>query len=182
MEEIWKAVEGYGGNYQVSSLGRIRSIDRAVKQKNKYGKDGIHRYKGNMLKLFPDKDGYLLCTFRYRQSQKQVRVHRIVAEAFLPRIEGKNVVNHKDGDKTNNAIENLEWCTVLENNRHRCKELGFKPQKANFAPQRKVKCIELNRIYDGVNIAGKSVGTSGGNISFAAHKGCRAGGYHWEYV
>lgn len=122
MEEIWKDIEGYGGYYQVSTLGRVRSIDRVVKGKN--GRD--YTKKGKILKPF-NFGGYLNVGLFGTLSKPTQAVHRLVAFAFIPNPENKPCVNHINGVKTDNRLENLEWVTNYENSQHAINVLGVAP-------------------------------------------------------
>lgn len=110
--EIWKDIPGYIGEYQASSIGNIRSIDRLVK--HNYG--GLKIVQGRTLKQSTQRNGYLATAVCSHGIEKRVLVHRLIAGAFY----GKNdlVVNHKDGNKKNNNIDNLEYCTVSYNIKH----------------------------------------------------------------
>jgi hypothetical protein len=117
-EENWKPVVGYEGAYEVSDLGRVRSLARVVMAANRWGSCTPRRVGGRVLRGTDNGRGYLcvqLCGSGYRMPQL---VHRLVAEAFVPTCEGKQFVNHKDGVKTNNAAANLEWATRSENMLH----------------------------------------------------------------
>src|SRR5699024_4525129 len=113
--EIWKAVvrEGFEGCYEVSNLGRVRSVDRVVKSAR-----GDIRYKGRLLTPSPNNDGYLTINLCYAGKKNNVKVHRLVAEAFLQNRKQLPEVNHIDEIKTNNEVSNLEWCTRIENMNH----------------------------------------------------------------
>ena len=106
MQEIWKAIEGTGGQYEVSNTGKIRS--------NNYLGHGKQRE----LCLVADHKGYLRVRIYIEGGGKTVKVHREVAKAFIPNPENKPEVNHKDGDKRNNRADNLEWATPGENTIH----------------------------------------------------------------
>lgn len=108
-EEVWKDVTGYEGRYQVSNLGRARSLDWVY--------PSGRRHKGIVLQPAPDKDGYMLITLHKGGKQKTPKVHRLVAEAFLPKEFDvrKNQINHKNEIKSDNRVDNLEWVTHTEN-------------------------------------------------------------------
>ena len=111
MKEIWKDYKNYEGLYQVSNLGRMRSLDRWVNSKN----GSMQFRKGRILKLGNNKQGYLSVNLCKNNKIKTYLVHRIIAEVFLPNPDNLPQVNHKDEDKTNNSVDNLEWCTQSYN-------------------------------------------------------------------
>lgn len=101
--EIWKPIEGTKGFIEVSNEGRVRSLLRGAPR---------------VLKVQPDKKGYLRLRVTIDREKTCFKVHREVAKAFIPNPDNLPQVNHKDGCKSNNAVENLEWCTNKENARH----------------------------------------------------------------
>lgn len=111
MKEIWKAVEGYEDYYEVSSYGNVRSLDRIVVYSD--GRKRLH--KGSMLKPDKNEDGYLRIRISKSDKVKAVLIHRLIAQAFIPNPSNLPEVNHKDENKTNNCVDNLEWCTRLYN-------------------------------------------------------------------
>lgn len=112
--EIWKPVKNYEGIYEISSYGNLRSVDRQCIYKN----GSIKLLKGKPKKLQYIQDKYVITTLSKDNTLKTFAVHLLVAEAFLPRVLNKTQINHIDGNKHNNHIENLEWVTPSENKIH----------------------------------------------------------------
>lgn len=104
--EVWKNIKGYEGRYQISSYGNIRSL-------NYLGHKDVRE-----LAPVKDKNGYLRIGLYYNGKRKNFKMHRLVAQAFIENPYNKAQVNHKDGVKTNNCVENLEWATAHENSLH----------------------------------------------------------------
>lgn len=109
--EEWRDVVGYEGYYQVSNLGRVRSVDRTIIDSNGHKK----HYRGKTLKPSLKRTGYYSVTIHTEEVKKTVLVHRLVAAAFLEPDPKRLYVDHIDADKTNNKVDNLRWCTCREN-------------------------------------------------------------------
>lgn len=110
MSEQWVDIPGYEGFYQVSNLGRIKTVERYNPKRKRIIKECVRTPVAV--------HGYLYCELWKNGQHKRYAVHRIVATAFIPNPGGKPQVNHLDGDKTNNSVGNLEWCTASENEYH----------------------------------------------------------------
>ena len=108
IKEVWKNIPNYENYYQVSNFGNIKSLDRYYNGRN---------LKGKPIKLSPNKFGYLRFTAKKDNITKTLHVHRVVLLTFNPIVQEKQV-NHIDGNKFNNRLENLEWCTDSENKIH----------------------------------------------------------------
>lgn len=116
--EKWKDVPGYEGLYQVSDLGNLRSLDRkfTMLRKGFIVKTGR---KGQLIKLNSDQQGYLKASLnKIGFKQKTFTIHRLVAIAFLPNLDCFPEINHKNGIKSDNRVENLEWCNNHHNIQH----------------------------------------------------------------
>lgn len=108
MDEVWKDIPEYKGIYQISNLGRVRSLERDITDIN-----GItYHKKARILKPSIEKSGYVQIKF----GNVHYRLHRLVAEAFIPNPDNLPCINHKDENKANNCVDNLEWCTHQYNN------------------------------------------------------------------
>lgn len=113
MKEIWKDIKGYEGLYQISSFGNVKSLDRYIINKN-----GDKQYFPGKYLTQGISDSYLKVTLSKNNKQRTFRVHILVARAFIPNPENKPEVNHIDGNKKNNKVNNLEWNTRSENELH----------------------------------------------------------------
>lgn len=152
-KETWKDVKDYENIYKVSNLGRIKSLDRYVKRK-----DGVIYFKkGTILELIINEDGYAQCKLCKQGKCTTVKVHRVVANAFVPNPNNLPEVNHKDFNRSNNSASNLEWSNHDENvkysakNGHYAKPSGEKNSNyggtklKNFFKEHPEEKIKLSR-------------------------------------
>lgn len=189
MEEIWKDIVGHENKYQVSNLGRVKSLARQTPFKN--GK--FTRFtKERILKPCLGKRGYY--TVGFGKDYPSITIHRIVAFAFLVNSENKICVNHIDGNKLNNNVDNLEWCTYSENNIHGLRTgLITPPWKDKFGKDHhRSRAVnqystsgEYMKTFDSVGEATISMGLKSKSLisACASHKKSQltAAGYKWEY-
>lgn len=180
--EEWRAVVGYEGLYEVSSFGRVRSIDRVITHNNKKGMKSYRQLKGKTLKLGKDGHGYNHVNLGKNGVNKFKSVHRMVAEAFIPKIDGKNYVNHIDSNPLNNKVENLEWCTSSENNIHGWRSgsrIATNAKKVNMY----TKDMDFIKTFNSIAEAGRCTGICENDIRACCNKPdkCKsAGGYKWR--
>ena len=118
-KEIWKDIQGYEGIYQVSSHGRVRSLDRIVVRPNG---NGDYFAKGKIIYVVLTKWGYNEVHLHKDNKTKIYKVHRLVAQTFIENPNNLPCVNHIDENKTNNNVNNLEWCTYKYNNNYGTKK------------------------------------------------------------
>lgn len=122
MEEEWRDIKGYEGYYQVSNLGRVRRLPFSyVGVRGQVFHHGLH-----VLKAFVKPNGYHTIMLSKDNVHKKFHVHRLVGETFIDNPQNKPQINHKDGNKSNNCVENLEWVTSSENIKHSYDYLGRK--------------------------------------------------------
>lgn len=185
MQEEWRDVIGYEGLYQVSNLGRVRSLDRYACCKN----NSQRLIKGRVLAFDYDKDGYPRVCLSNNGKHITVQVHRLVAQAFLPNPDNLPCINHKDECITNNRVDNLEWCTYKYNNNY-----GTHMEKINknrtdgLFKAKKVGMYSLEgkllNTFKSVTAAAKYLNKSyNANISSACRGNTHtAYGYIWKYL
>jgi hypothetical protein len=116
--ETWKPVVGWEGYYEVSSLGRIKRLPLKITCLSKQGNPCLKKWKGGFLSPHINKDGHFYIGLCKNGERKILKVHRIVAEAFLVPVPGKTHIDHIDANKLNNTPSNLRWCTHAENIRY----------------------------------------------------------------
>lgn len=164
MEEIWKNVKGYEGRYEISNLGNVRSLKR-------------NGSSGGSITTF-DRYGYIRVRLWKDSRVKTISVHKLVALHFIPNPLNKPQVNHKDGNKKNNSVDNLEWCSANENMAHAYKNGLIKTKRV-----KQIKDGKVIKIF--LNIYRASVETK---IQYASIYNCvkgkylSAGGFNWEYA
>ena len=161
MEEIWRDIKGFEGKYMVSNLGRVKSLNY-----NKTGKEKI-------MKGVPDGYGYFQLSLCKEGKVKNCRINRLVAQAFIPNPDNLPEVNHKDKIRTNNRVDNLEWCTTQYN-------VEYSRAKAVIGIN-KVSGLILE--FPSANEAKRQTGINQSNI-IQCCKGRRksTGGYYWHYA
>jgi len=190
MEEIWKDIKGYEGYYQISNLGNIKSLNRTIENKGAIG--GKYKIKGKSRSQSISKTGYYICTLCKNGKERTFKVHRLIAEAFIDNPNNLPIINHKDGNKLNNSIDNLEWCDYSYNNKEAYKQ-GLKESnlkwiiECNKRKRKKVNQYDLNnnfiKQYESINEAENQTKVHHINI-IKVCKGQRitAGGYKWKYA
>lgn len=178
-EEIWKPITGYEGLYEVSNKGRVKRLERDFVDSigRKYHK------KERILKSSTNSNGYLHVALSDSKGiTRYLRVHRLVAESFIPNPDNKSQINHKDEVKTNNFVDNLEWMTAKENINY-----GTRNERSAKAQSKSVtqytKAGEIVKVWSSTHEAARQLGIRQGNISNVAlgvNKTC--GGFIWKYV
>lgn len=170
-EEIWKTIEGYP-NYQISNLGNVKSLNYNRTRKEK------------LLRFSKDKYGYLRVTISKEGVKKYIQVHRLVCEAFLQNPFNLPQVNHRNEDKTDNRIENLEYCDAKYNINYgtaierRSKALINNPKRS-----KKILCVETGVVYPSTMEIERQFGFYHNQISACCNgKAKSCGGFHWQYA
>lgn len=140
-KEVWKSIKGYEGVYEVSSLGGIRSLTRYV-EVGSYSRISY----GKVIGQFEDKDGYMIAQLSKDGKGKTIRVHSLVADAFLKKEDGRDEVNHIDSNKKNNSFDNLEYCNRSENMIHYYESGHANKLYGESNPNSKLKDSDIDEI------------------------------------
>lgn len=179
--EIWKDISGYENEYQVSNFGNVRSLTKQVAHKN-----GLAIKNGKMLKLSKRRKGYVCVNLSSNGKSRSYEVQRLVALAFIHNPNNYPCVNHKDENKENNNVENLEWCTYAYNNAYgSCREKATS-SRVNGAMAKKVfqytRNMEFICEYPSLAEVKRLFGYDASKISLCA-RGERksAYGFIWKY-
>ena len=162
MEEIWCPIKGYEGFYGVSDQGRVRSL--------KFGKERI-------LKPIRNQQGYILVCLCKNREKKMCKIHRLVAQAFIPNPDNLPQVNHRDEDKTNNYVQNLEWCDSKYNNNY-----GTRNQRISKTVLQYTKSGAFVREWKSTHDAERNLGYSKCNISKCCNGKLKSAyNFIWKY-
>jgi hypothetical protein len=169
--EVWKDIKGYEGLYQVSNMGRVKSLEK----KCKCCGGGVRTIRCKILKQTPYSNGYLMLSLSKENEIKKFMVHRLVAIMFIENTENKPTVDHKNTIITDNRVDNLRWATQKENlsneiTRKRFKEIQSETGRKNvkFAQkshEKKVKCVNTGEVFESLTKAGKHYGINSDGIS-----------------
>ena len=180
--EIWRDVQGYEGSYQVSNMGNVRSIDRDVTYKTRWGTIATRRYPGKQIKPHGTPTcNYLVVGLKRNGKIKNIMVHRLVAIAFCERTENCNVVDHINADPHDNRACNLRWCTQKQNLQYSINSGRFDPKKNGEVLKRPDVMAKKNkacsvmvlcddgRIFDSESDVARALWTTPTNVSSAIH-------------
>ena len=187
-KEIWKDVEGFEGLYQVSDRGRVKSLNRVVSYGDRHYTIREKIKKGTIKSRGSQKGGGYVVVSLYKDNKSHMNyVHRLVAKAFILNVDNKLTVNHKDGDKTNNNIENLEWMTYAENNEHAYMTglTTYENRKNEQSKSISVKQFDLKwnfiASFQSMREAQRITGCDATRIGKCCkNKKLTSGGYHWS--
>lgn len=189
MQEIWKPVIGYEGYYEVSNLGNVRSLDRIVHHSGNF----TRVQKGCLMKIRTTSTGHYSTVLLSKDNKKKhAKVHRLVALAFIDNPNRYREINHKDEDKQNNRVDNLEWCTRKYNEAYgtkRARSCEHRDYKA-IAKKNSKAVIQMSlegeiiRQWKSLAEISKTLGYSSGNISMCCNGKYTKPlyGYRWRWV
>lgn len=180
MEEIWKDVKGYENKYQISNLGRVKSIERKTPFRNSF-----ITINERILKEIVDKDGYKVVNLYNKGKRKMFKIHRLVAEAFIPNPDNLPQINHKDENKQNNCVENLEYCDARYNINYghrntKASQTSFNGKKSKKVCQYTL-CGELLKVWPSVHETGRNGFDSTGVSSCCNGKIKTYKGFKWSF-
>lgn len=193
MEEIWKDIKGFEGRYQVSNMGRVKSLARLVHHRASIRtKSFDSMVSERIMKQHISNSGYLFITLRGKEHLIGTFVHRLVAESFIPNPNGLKEVNHKDEDKLNNHVDNLEWCTPSYNMRYGT--MAAIRQRGNIRNRKSVIQLTMDGVFIRQYESLKEMHSLTGINKESVSRMCRglnnrngsallsAGGYKWKFA
>lgn len=186
--EEWRDVAGYEGYYQASNLGRIKSLDREVP----CSRHGVRKIRGKLMTPAKATNGYFQVGFRKEGVKNRPLWHRVIALTFIPKVDGKTQINHKNGDISDNRVCNLEWCTASENTLHAHRVLKCRhgmTGRTGYKNSLSIEVVGTNRMtgqtvrFGSSRDAARQMGVHASGI-VACLKGRQktCNGFAWEYA
>lgn len=184
--EIWKPVIGYEGIYEISNIGRVKSL-----QRQKY-KNPTHIIPGKIRPLQLHSNGYYSIMLCKNGITKRVHIHRLVASAFIPNPAGHSTVNHINYDRKDSRVENLEWCSQQQNILHATKRNGYKNNmqgrtgklSVNSKPTYQIGLDDkVIKLWDSLRDAAREL-----NFNYSSLRNCARGtskkshNFKWKYA
>ncbi len=169
--EIWKDIKGYEGKYQCSNLGNIKSL--------------VYK-KPKILKPRLDKDGYLKVIL-YKDGPKEFRVHRLIADTFISHSNDLCIVNHKDENKSNNCVDNLEWCNANYNNNYGMRNSKIRKKNTNHESksikvEQYSKEGDLIKVWPSLREVERELGLPHNNIMASIKRNGYCGNFKWKIL
>lgn len=197
-DEVWKDISGYEGMYQVSTFGRVRTMPHSVAACSCKGTPYVINIPARIKKATRGSDGYYDISLYRNNHPKYFSIHQLVAQTFIANPDKKPTVNHIDGDKSNNHVDNLEWATYDEQMKHasklgllnyRCQDVEkyntiavANLEKWNSTHRVKVKCVESGQVFASLTEAGRYLGVSNDVVDNACKNESLIGGRHFVRV
>lgn len=171
MKEVWKDITHYEGLYQISNLGRVKSFRKSTK----FGSPSEY-----ILNPTTKENGYCNVTLYGDYGRHKYLVHRLVAEAFIPNPNNYPQINHKDENRLNNEVSNLEWCTAEYNNAYGTARIR-RIETTSIPVEQLTVDGHIIAIYRSVRIASEIIGVARSSLRYAVLNGTNCKGYFWKY-
>lgn len=181
-DEEWKPIVDFETSYAVSNLGRVKRLERTDKYIRKDTGREVERHVGELILKLGDNQGYYEVNLREGEKSEYRRVHRMVAAAFIPNPNNLPEVNHKNGNKHDNDVSNLEWCDRQYNVQHSI-QIGLRPSaKGTDRSAKEILCVETGQRFKNAKQVAAEFNLSYNYLMDCMHKGKEYNGYHFKQV
>lgn len=184
LNEEWRPIKGWETTYVVSNIGRVKRLQRIETYVRRDTGKEVERIVSPLIMKLQEMtdDDYWTVGLIDGDRTSYPAVHRLVAEAFIPNPNNLPFVNHKDGNKKNNNIDNLEWCTAADNMQHAIRTGLRQSYKGQDRSIKKILCVETNKVYDNLKIASQETGIPYSYISSRVDTEKECHGFHFKRI